>query len=190
MTTMNSLTSCLAYLAKLPSAVSGAGGHPSTFRAACECVRFGLSDADALTLLREWNGTHCRPPWTEKELAHKLADARRTAGGNVRSFQKPAHAVRVVWKIERKAAIRPAGEPVNGNLSISESVETEPRPITDVVLPHFTAGGDLSVPFATQLRFHYWKKRADGDGILSLKEVRCFAVNLRFTLSEKKGECL
>ena len=187
MTTMNSLTSCLAYLSKLPSAVSGAGGHPSTFRAACECVRFGLSDADALTLLREWNGTHCRPPWTEKELAHKLADARRTAGGNARTFRKPAQAVRVVWKIERKAAIRPAGEPVNRNLPISESVEEEPRPTNKVALPHFTKGGDLSVPFATPRRFHYWKKRDDGDDILSLEEVRFFAVNASLDTCEKEA---
>jgi hypothetical protein len=91
------------YLAKLPPAVSGAGGHPATFRAACECVRFGLSDGDALALLREWNGTHCHPPWTEKELTHKLNDARRVAAGGVRAAIQRQPTVRVVWKIERKA---------------------------------------------------------------------------------------
>jgi len=101
---MNTLAACRAYLAKLPPAVSGAGGHPATFRAACECVRFGLSDGDALVLLREWNGTHCQPPWTEKELAHKLADAHRAAGGQLRAVLQPRPAVRVVWRITHKAS--------------------------------------------------------------------------------------
>jgi hypothetical protein len=97
---MNPLDAARAYLAKLPSAVSGAGGHDATFRAACCLVRFGLADGDAMTLLREWNVTHCRPPWTEKELIHKLKDARRGAGCEVRaSMTKPA--VRVIWKIGR-----------------------------------------------------------------------------------------
>ena len=101
---MNTVDACRAYLAKLPRAMSGAGGHPATFRAACECVRFGLSDGDALALIREWNGTHCQPPWTEKELAHKLADARRAAGGQRRAVLQPRPAVRVVWRITHKAS--------------------------------------------------------------------------------------
>jgi len=108
--TMNKFTACRAYLAKLPSAVSGAGGHRATYRAACECIRFELSDADALIVLREWNGTHCRPPWTEKELAHKLSDARSSVGGHIRSFRHPATAVRAVWKVERKAAVQEEAE--------------------------------------------------------------------------------
>lgn len=108
---MNSLEACQAYLAKLPPAISGQGGHAATFRAACECVRFGLSDGDALRLLEDWNRTHCQPPWTEKELAHKLADARRRAGGQVRAVRQYKPAVRVIWKIERKTPAPPA-EPV------------------------------------------------------------------------------
>lgn len=97
------------YLANLPNAVSGAGGHDATLRAACECVRLGLSDGEAMALLREWNTTHCQPAWTEKELAHKLTSARSKAGGQVRFVRNsPAPAVRVVWKIERK---QPAATP-------------------------------------------------------------------------------
>jgi hypothetical protein len=97
----NTFEAAIAYLAKLPPAISGAGGHDATFRAACSLVRFGLTDGDAMALLRQWNSTHCQPIWTEKELKHKLADARRAAGYEVRAVtSKPA--VRVVWKIERK----------------------------------------------------------------------------------------
>ena len=117
---MNAFAACRSYLDKLPSAISGAGGHPATFRAACECVRFGLGDADALALLREYN-RRCSPPWSEKELAHKLADARRKAGGQLRTFRQPAPAVVVVWKITMKPVSRaePA-EPVK--------VQTLPAP--------------------------------------------------------------
>ena len=104
---MNNLSTVRAYLAKLPPAISGQGGHPATFRAACECVRFGLSDGNALRLLGEWNVTHCQPPWTEKELAHKLADAHRRAAGQVRAVRQYKPAVRVVWKIERKTPAEP-----------------------------------------------------------------------------------
>ena len=98
---MNTLEAARAYLAKLPPAISGAGGHDATFRAACWLARLGLADGDAITLLRQWNGTHCQPPWTEKELTHKFKDARRVAGRQIGPFrQKPS--VRLVWKIERK----------------------------------------------------------------------------------------
>lgn len=64
------------YLAKLPRAISGQGGHAATFRAACAVVLgFDMSPDDALPLLADWNQTHCQPPWDEHELRHKLEDA-------------------------------------------------------------------------------------------------------------------
>jgi hypothetical protein len=63
-----------AYLAKIPSAISGAGGHDKTFTAACALVRFGLSASEAWPLLLEYNA-RCSPPWNERELEHKLRDA-------------------------------------------------------------------------------------------------------------------
>jgi hypothetical protein len=99
-----SLDAARAYLDKLPPAISGAGGHAATFAAACWTVRFGLSDADALALLAGYN-RRCQPPWTEKELAHKLRDARRVAGGQVCALCPPRPAVRVVWKLEKKTVV-------------------------------------------------------------------------------------
>ena len=64
-----------AYLAAVPPAISGKGGHDRTFEVACRLVRgFDLSPQDALPLLREWN-QQCEPPWTEEELKHKLEEA-------------------------------------------------------------------------------------------------------------------
>jgi hypothetical protein len=65
-----------AYLAKVHGAVSGAGGHNATFRVACLLVRFNLLEAQTWALLCEWN-TRCQPPWSERELRHKLDDAFR-----------------------------------------------------------------------------------------------------------------
>ena len=86
---MTNLDACLAYLGKLPPAVSGSGGHNATLRAACECVRYGLADGEAMQALREYN-RRCSPPWTERELAHKLASARNIAGGQAGERARPA----------------------------------------------------------------------------------------------------
>ena len=52
-------------------------GHDRTMRAACVLVqKFGLSIAQAWPLFLEWN-EQCEPPWSEKELLHKLHDAAR-----------------------------------------------------------------------------------------------------------------
>jgi hypothetical protein len=64
-----------AYIANMPPAVAGNGGHAATFTAACRLVEFGLTLEQATQLLGTWNVTHCQPPWTEAELRHKLADA-------------------------------------------------------------------------------------------------------------------
>jgi hypothetical protein len=112
---MKNLDIVRAYLAKLPAAVSGAGGHNATFRAACSLIRFGVGDADCMTLLREWNHTHCQPPWTEKELKHKLNGARRVAGGESHSFPKPKPAIRTTWTINRKSPSLPLPPQRNPN---------------------------------------------------------------------------
>ena len=70
------LERCRAYLAAMDPAVSGDHGHDQTLRAACECYRFGCGDAEALALVKEFN-SRCQPPWSDAELQHKLADARR-----------------------------------------------------------------------------------------------------------------
>lgn len=68
------------YLERIPPAVSGQGGHNQTFNAACILVLgFGLSVDEAYPLLASWN-QQCQPPWSEKELRHKLDDARKQPG--------------------------------------------------------------------------------------------------------------
>jgi RecA-family ATPase len=67
------------YLAKMPPAIAGQHGHDQTFAVACTLVQgFGLSVAEAAPLFAEYNA-RCSPPWSEHDLAHKLADADRAA---------------------------------------------------------------------------------------------------------------
>jgi hypothetical protein len=69
-----------AYLATMEPAVSGQGGHNQTYKAACVLVqRFGLSEAEAWPLLQIWNAS-CQPPWSEKDLRRKLAEAMKDTG--------------------------------------------------------------------------------------------------------------
>jgi len=68
------------YLVKCPPAISGKGGSIPAFHVACLLVLgFGLSRETAMVLYREWNQT-CEPPWSEKELAHKIDDAVKQTG--------------------------------------------------------------------------------------------------------------
>ena len=74
---MNANARARAYLAKLPPATAGNGGHAATFAAACRLVEFGLDEAGAWQVLCEWNETHCQPPWGLSDLRHKLDNAFR-----------------------------------------------------------------------------------------------------------------
>jgi hypothetical protein len=65
------------YVEAIPPAIAGAHGDVHTFRICCRVVRgFGLTDADAMSVLRDWN-TRCVPPWSERELLDKVSRARR-----------------------------------------------------------------------------------------------------------------
>ncbi len=68
-----------AYLATIEGAISGQRGHDRTFRVACKLTHeqprgFGLSLQEAWPLFKEWN-EQCEPPWSDRELLHKLEDA-------------------------------------------------------------------------------------------------------------------
>jgi hypothetical protein len=65
------------YLARNPAAISGQGGHTTTFIVACKLVHgFRLGLADARELIREWN-ERCQPQWSDDELDRKLDEAAR-----------------------------------------------------------------------------------------------------------------
>ena len=65
-----------AYLDGMPPAVSGSGGHSQTYAAATAMVQgFGLDADTAFRLLADRYNPRCQPPWSNKELRHKVDDA-------------------------------------------------------------------------------------------------------------------
>lgn len=82
----------------MPGAISGAGGHATTFAAACAMVcGFGLDDETALALLLTIHNPECRPPWTGKELRHKVESAAK------HSRREPGH-LRISRERDRETA--------------------------------------------------------------------------------------
>jgi hypothetical protein len=66
----------LAYLNAMPPAISGSGGHNATYAAATALVHgFGIPPERAFQMLLAHYNPRCQPPWTEKELRHKVEDA-------------------------------------------------------------------------------------------------------------------
>jgi hypothetical protein len=81
---MTTLERAALWLAKVPPAISGSGGHNTTYTAAVGLVHgFQLGYGYAMTLLAEWN-LSCQPPWSDKDLAYKLREA------SSRNHDKPA----------------------------------------------------------------------------------------------------
>lgn len=69
------------YLAKMEPSISGQAGHNKCFHAACVLVMgFALTDDEALHLLTSEFNPRCAPPWSERELRHKVAQAGRQPG--------------------------------------------------------------------------------------------------------------
>lgn len=65
-----------AYLATIPEAIDGKGGHAQTYTAAVAMVHgFGIDADTAFDLLKTDYNPRCQPPWTDAELRHKVDDA-------------------------------------------------------------------------------------------------------------------
>jgi hypothetical protein len=147
---MNNTARAAAYLARLPRAVSGAGGHRATFAAACRLVEFGLAFEQAMPLLGAWNETHCDPQWTELELQHKLADAFKRTGPKpeliaARNSLASASAPR------QKPSVRPADvlkSSLKSNPSASDIRESELLKLA----PHFQPGASQQIGALATMR--------------------------------------
>src|SRR5512135_1910780 len=69
------------YIDKVPGAVSGAGGHQTTWEALALPIRRFDLPRDAAEELAAYYNERCEPPWSEAELAHKLNDIYRDRYG-------------------------------------------------------------------------------------------------------------
>lgn len=78
MNATNPIERARAYVACMEAAVSGSHGHNATFKAAIALRHgFGLTLNQAWPLMLEYN-ERCVPPWSHKELQHKLEQVEKT----------------------------------------------------------------------------------------------------------------
>jgi hypothetical protein len=73
-----------AYLARIPGAVAGQGGHTATFNAISHVmIGFDLTIEQTRSVIEDYNA-RCDPPWSEDEIEHKLtsisSQTKRTRG--------------------------------------------------------------------------------------------------------------
>lgn len=70
------------YVETWDPAIEGSGGSNLAFAHIERLVRgFDLTDDDALTVLASWN-KRCKPPWSKKELLHKIRQGRERGDTN------------------------------------------------------------------------------------------------------------
>lgn len=120
-----------AYLDAIEPAISGAGGHNRTYAAATAMVHgFALDVETAFGLLRDRYNPRCRPPWSERELRHKVDDA---AG---RPHEKPAG-----WLRDADAAKS------NGVDLSALTARRTPRPAEEVTEPPASADPGSFPPY-------------------------------------------
>lgn len=76
-----------AYLATIPEAVSGQGGHIQTFYVAKILIHgFGLTQSEAMPFMKAYS-QRCAPPWSDKELKHKLDSAQKAPPGSIKRLK-------------------------------------------------------------------------------------------------------
>jgi hypothetical protein len=110
----------IKYVNAMPPAVSGAGGHNAAFAAACTLTHgFELGYDDALYILEEHYNHRCDPPWSRRELMHKvdqslkMSNHSKPRGHLVHAMREPeTHGVDLSGILEPKAPTPKKSEPV------------------------------------------------------------------------------
>jgi hypothetical protein len=107
------------YVENMPPAVAGNHGHEATFAVAVAlCHGFALPKNEALIVLREYN-QRCCPPWSEKDLEHKLDSAEK-----LKRHSKPrGYLLGAEWP----AQIAKVHSPESGSAAVSVDIN-EPLP--------------------------------------------------------------
>ena len=175
---MNPLQRAAAWLSKVPPAVSGQNGHSTTYTAAVGLVHgFGLSEGDALSLLSDWNRS-CQPPWSDRELIHKIRDAAskphdKPAGHLLHASGSPQHTdlTRVVFK-------RPTSTPNPTDSQFKRFLESAFAPTEVVCICEQVEDGKPNTS-GSFLPVEEWIKRFDAPDSILLRKDRLDGVFVR-----------
>ena len=116
---MTTIDRARAYLSRCPPAISGAGGHSTTYTVAVALVHgFSLPRSEAAQLMAEYNQT-CVPPWTARELEHKLDEAIK------KPHDKPAGHLIGDISPRRPSCVSPTGKFIVRSLPAPAAPSTE-----------------------------------------------------------------
>lgn len=69
-------SAAISFISKI-RAVSGQAGSKDTWRAVNRLKDSGMSEAETMAAILDWNQTNAEPPWSKSELAWKVTDAYR-----------------------------------------------------------------------------------------------------------------
>jgi hypothetical protein len=99
------------YVANVPGAVSGQGGHTQTFKLALSLLKgFDLTIEQARPYLLEYNA-RCEPPWSAADLEHKLTSADSQPDERARGWLRPENNEHAPAPNERTRAAPPTPAP-------------------------------------------------------------------------------
>ncbi len=157
------------------AAVQGAAGSATAMRVIGTAVRgFELSPAEAMDALSSWNAK-CSPPWTERELEHKIASALKTPDPQGRGTG---------WLLEDDRRLPVVRGPVSRMPSPEPAAQRPPPPVDPEATLTDSGNAERWVQmFGEDFRFdrtsgHWmkwdggvWRKSADLEAAFSTKQV-------------------
>lgn len=129
---VDALDRASSYLATMDPAISGSGGHQALWRAAVAMVRgFDLAAGAALALLEREYNPRCQPPWSKRELQHKVENAARAQLPRGYLLEDPRRA----WQPER-APRAPRHDEAPHHHQVDDEAPPEPaKPIDPKIAP-------------------------------------------------------
>lgn len=116
-----------AWLRRQPPAISGDGGHKTTFRVAILLrVGFALSVDEVVSLMAVFNSS-CDPRWNEKELRHKVDEAFKVQSNRMIGFMLAPERPQIRRIVATAACVR--------RIALSALPEPKPTNAEEASLP-------------------------------------------------------
>ena len=117
----------VGYLDKCDPAVAGQCGHDTTYRVLCQTIEgFDLSPEQAWRAAVHYN-QKCEPPWSEKELRHKVDDALKATSNEPRGhfLATPLEGRLKEEQVQSERAQQERGDERNGQPADGQPIDLE-----------------------------------------------------------------
>ncbi|MFN9132653.1 MAG: bifunctional DNA primase/polymerase, partial [Phycisphaerales bacterium] len=121
-----------AYLDRIPPAISGSGGHSQTYTAATAMVHgFALDPEAAFSLLWDRYNPRCDPPWSEKELRHKVTDAANKPHDRPLGWLRDAQKAEDLGGVDLSGFMAAPAKPSEDTAGPDEDTPVDPGPLPE-----------------------------------------------------------